>query len=187
MSDDALPLEDYRDYLRLLARARVGALLRARLDPSDLVQQTLLAAHRHAGQFRGTTRAELAAWLGQVLDRQLANLLRDHRRACRDVRRERSLEQTVAESDARLAACLAAAQSTPSQQAARNEHLLLLARALAALPEAQRQAVELRYLGGCALAEIAARLGRTPAAVASLLHRGLANLQSRLEGRVPHE
>src|SRR6516162_2690961 len=90
MSDGTLPLEDYRDYLRLLARARVGALLRARLDPSDLVQQTLLVAHRQAGQFRGTTQAELAAWLGQILDRQLANLLRDHCRDCRDVRREQS-------------------------------------------------------------------------------------------------
>jgi RNA polymerase sigma-70 factor (ECF subfamily) len=187
MSDGTLPLEDYRDYLRLLARARVGALLRARLDPSDLVQQTLLVAHRQAGQFRGTTQAELAAWLGQILDRQLANLLRDHCRDCRDVRREQSLEQAVAESDIRLAACLAAAQSTPSRQAAWNEQLLLLARALAAIPDAQRQAVELRYLGGCSLEQIAARLERTPTAVASLLHRGLANLQSRLDGRTSHE
>jgi RNA polymerase sigma-70 factor (ECF subfamily) len=187
MSEVTLPLEDYRNYLGLLARARVGALLRGRVSPSDLIQQTLLVAHRQAGQFRGTTSGELAAWLGQILDRQFANLVRDHQRGCRDVRREQSLEQTIAESDVRLAACLAAVQSTPSQQAAWNEQLLLLARALAAIPDAQRQAVELRYLGGCSLEQIATRLKRTPAAVASLLHRGLANLQSRLEGRTSHE
>jgi RNA polymerase sigma-70 factor, ECF subfamily len=181
MADVPLPLEDYRDYLTLLARARLGLALRGRMDPSDLVQQTLLVAHREAGQFRGGGPAELAGWLGRILDRQLLNLVRDNQRDCRDVRREVSLEQTVAESDARLAACLAAAQSSPSQQAMRNEQMLLLGNALARLPEAQRQAIESRYLLGDSLDEIAGQMGRTAAAVASLLHRGLENLQRLMQ------
>src|SRR4051794_41511678 len=123
MADVPPPLEGYRDYLTLLARARLGLALRGRMGPSDLVQQTLLVAHREAEQFRGDGPAAMAAWLERILDRQLLNLVRDNQRDCRDVRPEVSLEQTVGESDARLAACLAAAQSNPRQQAMRNEPL----------------------------------------------------------------
>jgi RNA polymerase sigma-70 factor (ECF subfamily) len=185
MPDSDLPLDDYRDYLALLARARIGRMLRGRLDASDLVQQALFVAHREAGQFRGQTSGELAAWLRCILDRQLINAARDASRDRRDVRREVSLEQTVAESDARLAACLAAAQSSPSQQAMRNEQFLLLGRAVARLPEAQRQAIEMRFLLDCSLDEIAGEMGRTAAAVASLLHRGLENLQRLMQENPP--
>jgi RNA polymerase sigma-70 factor, ECF subfamily len=85
------PLDGYRDYLLLLARSRLSPRLRGRLDPSDVVQQTLLEAYRDAEQFRGRTDAERAAWLRQVLARNLANAARDHTRDRRDVGRERSL------------------------------------------------------------------------------------------------
>jgi RNA polymerase sigma-70 factor (ECF subfamily) len=181
MSAAEPPLDGYRDYLLLLARARLNPRLRGRLDPSDVVQQTLLEAHRDAEQFRGRTPAERAAWLRQVLARNLANAARDHTRDRRDVGRERSLQASLDESSAKLEAFLAADQSSPSQRADRGEQLVRLAAALAGLPDGQREAVELRHLHGWPLAEIAAHLGRTPAAVAGLLHRGLAQLRSVLE------
>jgi RNA polymerase sigma-70 factor (ECF subfamily) len=176
-----LPLDRFRDYLLLLARAQLDRRLRAKLDPSDVVQQSILEAHACAGQFRGTTSGELAAWLRQILARNLANAVRDLGRHKRDVRREQSLEQQVENSSARLAGLLAADQSSPSQKADQGEQLLRLAGALTALPEAQRAAVELRHLHGWSLADIAAQLDRTPAAVAGLLHRGMLQLRTLLE------
>jgi RNA polymerase sigma-70 factor (ECF subfamily) len=87
----------------------------------------------------------------------------------------------VDDSSARLEAWLAAEQSTPAEQACRNEQALLLAGGLAELPEAQREVVEMRYLQGLSLKEIATRTGRTPSAVAGLLHRGLVALRKKME------
>lgn len=65
-------LEEYREYLRVLARARVGRDLQVRLDPSDLVQETLLEAHRDYHQFLGTTEAELTVWLRRTCNDRLS-------------------------------------------------------------------------------------------------------------------
>jgi RNA polymerase sigma-70 factor (ECF subfamily) len=176
-------LERFREYLLLLARVQLGQRLPGKLDASDVVQQTLLEAHRKRAQFRGGSEAELAAWLRQLLACTLADALRAFGRAKRDVARERSLEAAVEESSARLAAWLAAEQSSPSQQAVRHEQAVHLADALARLPEAQRQALELRYCQGWSLADISGHLGRSPAAVAGLLKRGLKQLRLSLGDR----
>jgi RNA polymerase sigma-70 factor (ECF subfamily) len=180
-ADDAPPeLERFRHYLLLLARGRLGPRLRTRLDASDVVQQTLLEAHRGRAAFRGRTDAERAAWLRQILARNLANAARDLGRQKRDVARERSLEAELDESSCRLEAWLAADQTSPSEQAQRHERAVRLAGALAALPEAQREAVVLRHWEGRSLAEIAERLSCTTAAVTGLLYRGLKKLRSLL-------
>ena len=55
-------LESYRNYLTLLARNQIGRRLQGKVDPSDLVQETFLEAHRDFGQFRGGTEGELVGW-----------------------------------------------------------------------------------------------------------------------------
>jgi RNA polymerase sigma-70 factor (ECF subfamily) len=173
-------LADFREYLLLLARARLDPRLRGKLDASDVVQQTLLEAHRDLGQFAGQNEQQLAAWLRQILARNLANAIRDHGRGKRDVARERSLEAALDESSCRLESWLAADQSSPGQRAERNESIARLAQALASVPDDQREALVLRHLLGRSLADIATVLDRSPAAVAGLLHRGLKCLRGRL-------
>jgi RNA polymerase sigma-70 factor (ECF subfamily) len=181
MDRDGPALEQFRDYLRLLARLHLDARLRGKLDASDVVQQTLLEAHQARANFQGNEPAQVAAWLRQILARNLANALRDFSRQRRDVAREQSLDDAVAASSARLEAWLAAEQSSPGARAERAEDAARLARALAALPEAQREVVELRHLYGQSLADISRQLDRTPAAVAGLLHRGLKELRRLLD------
>jgi RNA polymerase sigma-70 factor (ECF subfamily) len=177
---DRPQLERFRAYLRLLARLQLDARVRRQLDPSDLVQQALLEAYRALDQFRGATEAQLAAWLRQILARQMSHAVRDLTRQRRDVTRERSLEAALADSSARLEAWLVAEQTTPGELAQRNEQAVRLAAALEQLPQAQREAVILHYWEGWALAEIAAHLDRSPAAVAGLLQRGLKELRQQL-------
>ena len=174
-------LEPYRDYLRLLARLHMDRRLRAKLDPSDVVQQTLLEAHVAMDRWEEHTPAERAAWLRRILARNLANAIRDFTRARRDVNLERSLQAGLEASSSRVGALLPASGPTPSEQAAHNERLLQLAHALLELPEAQREAIVLRHYEDWSLADISQHLGRSPAAVAGLLHRGLKALRLRLQ------
>jgi RNA polymerase sigma-70 factor, ECF subfamily len=180
----ALKPERFRTYLRMLAELQLGHGGRANIDPSDIVQQTLLDAHRDRDQFRGRTEAQMAAWLRRLLACNLADAVRLIGRAKRNAARERSLDAAIEASSARLEDWLAAEQSSPSERAERNETILLLVDALAQLPEANRQALVLRHCQGLSLAEISARLGRTPPAVAGLLKRGLAELRTLLPDKM---
>ncbi|WZP00736.1 sigma-70 family RNA polymerase sigma factor [Isosphaeraceae bacterium EP7] len=177
-ADRVPPLEDYRDYLLLLARLQIDGRLRGQLDPSDVVQQTLLKAHEKRDQFRGKTHGEQAAWLRMILARAVVDAARKYGDGAAG--RERSLDEALGRSSRRLEAWLAAGQSLPLSRMERDEGLFRLADALARLPVDQRRAVELRYLRGMSMAEIGQEVGRSTAAVGGLLQRGLRALRQML-------
>ena len=164
------------DRAKLLARVGLDPRLRAKLDESDVVQQTLLEAHRDWDQFRGSSTGERYAWLKQILARNLSNLLRDFTRGKRDVSRE-----AVEASSHRLANWLAADQTTAAAALQREEETARVALALAALPENQREAVILRHWHDWSVAAIADQLRTTPDAVTGLLYRGLKALRAHLK------
>ena len=175
MHDEAFAAEQYRDYLHLLARMQLAPALAGKVDLSGIVQQTLFEASRGASPRPSET--ELLPWLRQILANNLRDELRRWSAMHRDVRREQSLEEALAQSSARLELCLPSRQSSPSQRAGANEELARLAIALSSLPEDQRLAVELHHLQGRPLSAIAAELGRSSEAVASLLYRALQKLR----------
>ena len=178
--DQLQPLEHYRGYLRLLAGLQLDPRLKVKLDPSDIVQETLLKAHQAREQFQGRSDAEMAAWLRAILANTLTDALRRYQTGGRDIAQEQSLQAAVEASSMRLEAWLVADQSTPQERAVRQEQLVLLAEALAQLPEDQRTAVELRHLKGCKVAEVAEQMNRSKEAVAKLLLRGVARLRKLL-------
>lgn len=177
----ARSLEQYRSYLVLLARLHWNPRLQNKLDPSDVAQQALVQAWQKLQDFRGQSDVELRAWLRRILTRCLADCARELSRDKRDVGKERSLEMLLTDSSQRLEAWLDDHQSSPQERAQRNEQFVQLAEALAALPEAQQQAVTLFHLHGLSVAEIAEKLAKSPAAVGGLLKRGLKTLRARLE------
>src|SRR5690348_12739705 len=91
-------LERCREYLCLLARFRLSPRLQAKLDPSDVVQQTLLKAHENMDQFRGRTPGEFMAWLRKILANQLAEVARRFGAEARDLAREHVLQTDFEES-----------------------------------------------------------------------------------------
>jgi RNA polymerase sigma-70 factor (ECF subfamily) len=175
----AKPLELYRDYLLVLARLQMYTSLKGIIDPSDVVQQTLLRAHQRREQFRGQSDGERAAWLRGILAHTMIDALRKY--GAEADRRDRSLEHALEQSSCRLEALLAAGMSSPGAKSEHHEQLLRLAGALARLPEVQRRAVELRHLQELPIAEISRLMNRTTPSVGGLIQRGLKGLRGLLE------
>ncbi|MGE0755534.1 MAG: sigma-70 family RNA polymerase sigma factor [Pirellulaceae bacterium] len=180
-------LQKYSGYLKLLAQVQLEKQLRGRVSPSDVVQETLMEAHRDFEQFRGTSQAEFAGWLRRILVHTLARLVEYHVLAAkRDVRREIALEDMSASlerSTIRLGAILAAPGTSPSSAVEHHEHLLALADALAALRPEHGEVIRLRHLEGLPFAQVAERLQRTEGAVRMLWLRAIEQLRRQLAKR----
>jgi RNA polymerase sigma-70 factor (ECF subfamily) len=174
-------LELYRNYLRFMARALISQPLQARLDASDLVQETFLKAYREFASFLGSGEPELVAWLRQILVRTLADQLKRHRAKGRDYRRDEALDAVLDRSSLAIQQRLAARISSPSTRAIRREQSVLLADALEKLPPDYREVFVLRILDHVPVEETAARMGRSVNAVRKLWTRAMLALERELE------
>jgi RNA polymerase sigma-70 factor, ECF subfamily len=178
-------LELYRNYLHLLARTQIDLHLQGRVDPSDLVQETMLEAFRDFGQFRGRTEGELLAWLRRILVHNLARIGEKHLGTRkRDARREISLHRRVADlerSSDQMDAALVSQATSASGRAQRRELAAILADALARLKVDHREVIVLRNLEGLSFEEVARRMGRSAGAVRMLWLRALDRLKQHLE------
>jgi RNA polymerase sigma-70 factor, ECF subfamily len=178
-------LAAYRNYLRLLARTGIDASLQGKADASDLVQETLLKAHEHFGQFRGGSEAEFLAWLRQILARNLTDLARRfHGAEARRLNRERSLEALLDASSQAFGQFIAGKQASPSESAQRRELSVVLADALADLPDDYREVLLLRSIQERDWDEVAASMGRTVGSVRMLWARALKQLRPLIEARL---
>ena len=177
-------IEQYRHYLGLLARLQIGHNLQGKFDDEDLLQDVSLEAHKNIGRFSGSSETEFLAWLRQILAATLSNQVRRYfgtRR--RDPRREKRFVVEIDQSSRALDRNLFASQTSPSQQASRSEQVVLLADALAELPESYREVVILRNLEGLSFPEVARRLMKTEDSVKHLWTRSLARLRRAMEER----
>ncbi len=181
MSNETHPdLEKHRSYLKILADMDLNPRLRAKEDVSDVVQLTLIQAHKDFAGFRGATDAALRAWLKKILTNQLINLAKKHTRMKRDIRREVSLDVRLQDSAARIVGEPAADQTSPSGQLMRQERAEQLADAMAGLLEDARTALILKHVHGWKVIEIGEHIGRSPEAVAGLLRRALKSLRKTM-------
>ncbi len=179
-------LDSYRDWLKLLARVEIDRRLQAKLDDSDIVQETFCMAVRDRASFRGSTARELAAWLRAILCHVIANELRRYlksrkRRADLEVGLEDDIRRALDRSSLALGKALVAGGTSPSERVAREEDGLRLARALSRLPEDHQEVVRLRGLQELPHEEIALRMGRSLAAVKMLWIRALGRLKREMD------
>jgi RNA polymerase sigma-70 factor, ECF subfamily len=175
-------LQQYRNYLMVLASTQLENRLQPRVSPSDVVQETMLRAHKNFAQFRGGTEAELLGWLRQILVNNLAKFVEQHMLAARrDVRREVSIERlgkALEQSTIQLAALLPAEGKSPSMAVQQREEAVQLADRLAQLPADYREVLVLRNLQSLPFEQVAERMGRSVGATRMLWLRAIEKLRA---------
>ncbi len=184
MADDPSSLdsfESFRDYLLMLTRAKIGPKYRVKIDPEEIVNQTLFEAHRQRVGVRGLKQGELAAWLKRMLSDNVKDAIKFLHRNKRDIDREQRLPISDWDQSCSRLLEITCGLTSPSGKAIQSERELQLVWALAQLPSSQREAIELHHLQGCSLSETAETMGHTPAAVVGLLRRGLKCLRELLK------
>jgi RNA polymerase sigma-70 factor (ECF subfamily) len=174
-------VEKLRPLLVLLARQNVHPRLWKVVDPSGVVQDTLVEAHRGREKFQGNGTLALKGWIRSILLNNLRDAIRRAHREVRDVDREVSMAAAFGETTRRLESQLSGGGPSPSEIAMKNEDVVDLACALERLESAQRDAIEYHHLQGRSLSETASLLGRSESAAAALLHRGLKKLKEHLK------
>jgi RNA polymerase sigma-70 factor (ECF subfamily) len=182
----------YRNYLRMVVRTGLGPRLRERVELSDVVQEALVEVVRQFPQFTGQNEAALVGWLRRLVGQKLADLGRYHSRAKR-AGASTALPLDAAGLDAgggyrpgeesgRLLDMLSLSQTSPSQAASRREQTVLLADALAALPEGEADVLWLYATESLSFEAIGQRMGLSRKSVRGIYARGLKHMKRSLEG-----
>lgn len=174
----------YANYLRMLANSQLDDKLKARVSASDLVQDTLMEAHRDFPQFRGGCEREFVAWLRQILVNNLRRQVEKHvQTEKRDIRREISIEAIGAAMDrstVNMRVMLQDGGPTPSAETMQRENAVVLADYLARMPDEYRQVLMLRNLQGLGFAEVAQQMDRSAGAVRMLWVRAIRHLRQMM-------
>ena len=161
-------------------RGRLGASMGRYVEPDDIVQEAYARAFRAVTTCTFESAAGFHAWLEEIALNVLRDQHRFHGRKKRDLRRNARDPKGISESYERLVEQVAATDSTPSRKLAKVEAAAAVLSSLARLTDDQRSVVELRFLKGWPVADVAEHLNKSEAAVHMLCHRGLKSLRDVL-------
>jgi RNA polymerase sigma-70 factor (ECF subfamily) len=171
-------LDACRQYLLLIAQRQLGEDLRGKVGASDLVQETFVEAMRDFGRFHGRTEQELLAWLGRILQNNVANVGRHYRLTeKRELRRELGQDDLAPQ---RVLDDLPSPLASPSWMAAHLEETSEFERVLTLLPDDYRLVIRLRHQERLPFEEVGQRLGRTADAARKLWARAVERLHEVL-------
>lgn len=165
--------------LAALASQRIPRRLRSKIDADDLLQQVYADALQRIGDFEDRGKDAFFAWLVRILESKLIDAERYYHAHVRNVAREAPPIERSSLFIA-LAGRVALDRVTPSRVVARREAEGLLHAALAGLSEDHRRVLELRFLEGRPLAEVAAEMKRSPSAAQMLCARAIERLRREL-------
>ena len=150
----------HRRRLKQMITVRMDQRLRQRLDPSDVVQETLLEAARRLPDYLSEDSIPFYPWLRQMAVNRLIDLHRRHLVSQkRSVRREGPAPFLPDESVMQLATRLAAPGSSPSRHAQKQEQRERVKEKLGELDPGLKEVLVLQYLEELSTNEIAPILG----------------------------
>jgi RNA polymerase sigma-70 factor (ECF subfamily) len=150
----------YRDRLLSIVQSRIGIKLRGKIEAEDIVQETLLRAWRTIRSFEWRGPGSFAGWLTRIAEHLIWNASQKYPRA------ELSLRQDLKDT-----------ATSPEQSMRRNERFDRLEEAMTGLSPEQREAVRLSRIERLKVAEIAERMGKSPASVKMMLSRSRRKLK----------
>jgi RNA polymerase sigma-70 factor, ECF subfamily len=178
-------LESFRSYLRVLADSQLSRRLSQRVSGSDIIQETMLVAHRDFASFRGESVGQFTAWLRTILSSVLIKTFEKHAGAMkRSVNREISLGGIRESLDATaigLSNILVSNEGTPSEIVSREEQALAIIALLETLPDDYRRVIELRSIQELRFERVAEEMGRSAVAVRLLWMRAVRKLRETYE------
>lgn len=174
--------QSYALYLRFLVDQLINNQndMRAKMDPSGIVQQTLMEAHLAS---KNPEVIINLAWLRKALSNNVADEFRRQFGGKRDVRRERQIAKSFEQSSVRLESLIRDYGPQPDQEVMDQERTMAMLVALQQLPESQKQAISLQVWHDKSLQEIAELMGKSKMAVAGLLKRGMQELREKLRNK----
>jgi len=168
----------HRTYLRQMVELRLDPKLRARVDPSDVVQETNLEAFRRLSAYLKQPPMPFRLWLRQIA---YDHTLKARRHHLGTARRAAGREVALPEhSSLLLAQQLVAAGSTASQVLDRRQLARRLRQAVAQLPEGDREVVLMRHFEGLSNQEVGCLLGMEPGTVSKRHGRAMLRLHKIL-------
>jgi RNA polymerase sigma-70 factor (ECF subfamily) len=165
--------------LRVIAKL-MGPALRRTIEPTDVLQETLLIAAQRFSDFRGTDEQELIGWLCALTRRKLIDLARHNGRLKRAMKGRLSLDEPWADGDEALAARIPLDTCTASQVAVKRELSMKLTEALQQIDRREAEVLWLRYVEGMSLASIGRQIGVGRHGAGGLVSRALRNLRQLL-------
>jgi RNA polymerase sigma-70 factor, ECF subfamily len=175
-------LERYRDFLRRMVAARLDRRLAARLDPSDIVQETLADASQQLDKYLGNPTVTFFGWLRMLAGNHIQIAHRQHLFAQRrTIHRESRTPGFTDESAAVLVRQSVANDTSPSNRLVRQERSEKVKEALAALSPHDREVLAMRYVEQLSMSEMADALGISEGGVKTRYLRALVRMRAILE------
>lgn len=170
--------DHYRAFLHRVVELRMCNKVRARVDPSDVVQETQLEAFRRLDDYLARQPMPFRLWLHKTAQEKLWKIQRGHLETGR-----RAMDQEVPlpeGSSWALVRGLLNPDSTPSQQMEKSEAAKKVRQAIARLAEADREILLMRNFEGLTNQEVAQLLDLEPATASKRHGRALLRLREVL-------
>lgn len=160
-------------HLTQMAGQHLDAKLRRKLNPSDIVQATMVRMVQGFSDFRGLTSAEFYGWLNSILKNEVNTTRRNYTRQRRDVRMEVDAASKIIRERAHD-------NELPDQTIQLKEKITRFREAVGRLPRDYAKVIQLRNIEELPFNEVAAQMGRSVNATSKLWSRALIALQQEL-------